>query len=118
MHSFFILCKKNTKNQKQMFIFYVSLTLYKLFGNCQVDNGGVLSDSCYFCNISVPAPAAWQGRERGCVLTEWSNAGDLRWCAVYRIFLCIPHLGFSVAPGQRANGTRGPWCQWDLWPSM
>lgn len=41
MHSFFILCKKNTKNQKQMFIFYVSLILYKLFNNCQAENSRV-----------------------------------------------------------------------------
>lgn len=45
--------KKNTKNQKQMFIFYISLTLYKLFNNCQVESKGVFLDSCYFCNVSM-----------------------------------------------------------------
>lgn len=64
MHSFFILCKKTTKNKK-MFIFYVSLTLYKLFNNCQSENKGVFSESCYFCKVCV-ARAVWQERA-GCV---------------------------------------------------
>lgn len=50
MHSFFILCK-NTKNKNQMFIFYVSLTLYKLFDSCQAEDNGVFLDSCYFCKV-------------------------------------------------------------------
>lgn len=51
-----LFCVKNkTKNKKQMFIFYVSLTLYKLFNGCQAENNGVFSDHCYFCNVSVSA---------------------------------------------------------------
>lgn len=51
-----LFCVKNkTKNKKQMFIFYVSLTLYKLFNGCQAENNGVFSDHCYFCKVSVSA---------------------------------------------------------------
>lgn len=49
MHSFFILCKKqNQKNKKQMFIFYVSLTLYKLFSGCQAENKRSILGSLLF----------------------------------------------------------------------
>lgn len=51
-----LFCVKNkTKNKKQMFIFYVSLTLYKLFNGCQAENNGVFSDHCYFCKVFVSA---------------------------------------------------------------
>lgn len=51
-----LFCVKNkTKTKKQMFIFYVSLTLYKLFNGCQAENNGVFSDHCYFCKVSASA---------------------------------------------------------------
>lgn len=52
MRRFFILCRK-TKNQKRMFIFYVSLTLCKLFDSCQAEGKGASSGSCYFCIVPV-----------------------------------------------------------------
>lgn len=74
MHSFFILCKKqNQKNKKQMFIFYVSLTLYKLFNGCQAENNGVFSDHCYFCKVSVSARTVAGEQGVFCVLTKSYN---------------------------------------------
>lgn len=65
MHSFFILCKKEKtpKAKKQMFIFYVSLALYKLFDNCQAENNGVFLESCYFCNVPVCCTCACGRRQ-------------------------------------------------------
>lgn len=57
--------------------------------------------------------SVWQERAKGvCVLTR-SFVCHQTWCTVYRIFLIIPHLAFSVAPGQRARGTHG--CQCGPW---
>ena len=127
MHSFFILCKKkNTKSKKQMFIFYVSLTLYKLLDNCQEENNGVFSDSCYFCNVSVCRTRRVAGKSKDvCALTKSLSVCSQRWCTVYRIFL-YSSLGvlsgsrpksqwdpwLSVGPPEADSGTRGS--QWDL----
>lgn len=42
-----LFCVKNTKNKKQMFIFYFSFTLYKLFDNCQRETVGILGESLF-----------------------------------------------------------------------
>lgn len=70
-----LFCVKNkTKNKKQMFIFYVSLTLYKLFNGCQAENNGVFSDHCYFCKVSMSArTVAGEQGGRVCVLTKSYN---------------------------------------------
>lgn len=107
---------KTTKTKKQMFIFYVSLNLYKLFSDCQTENNGVFSDCCYFCKVFV-CPRCVAGEQSVfCVLTKSYNVCYQRLYAVYRIFFFIPHLGYSVAPGQRVHGTLD--CQHGLWPSV
>lgn len=106
MHSFFILCKKNTKNQKQMFIFYVSLALYKLFGNCQVENKGVFSDSCYFCNVSVCRARCAAGKGVVCSPS----------CSFPEVVPCLQSLPFYSLLGV----LRGSWPKswWDPWPTV
>lgn len=89
-----------------MFIFYVSLTLYKLFGNCQAENG----EASRIVAIFVPFPADARcvaGESGGCLFSPMWSAGYQR-RVLFTVFLCIPHLGFSVAPGQRASGADGP----------
>lgn len=110
--SLFCVKKQNNQKQKnQMFIFYVSLTLCKLLSDCQEKNNGVFSDHCYFCKVSVCAHAVAESRE--CVLSPDRVMFVTRTVTVYRIFFFIPHLGFSVAPGQKAHETcgwqHGPW---------
>lgn len=69
-----LFCVKNkTKNKKQMFIFYVSLTLYKLFSGCQAENNGVFSDHCYFCTVSRVHTHCGRRAGRVCVLTKSYN---------------------------------------------
>lgn len=63
MHSLFCV-KKPPKTKNKCFIFYVSLTLYKLFGNCQAENGGAFSDSCYFCTVSGGRRPRGRGEQR------------------------------------------------------
>lgn len=99
-----------------MFIFYVSLTLYKLFGDCPAENSGVFSDTCYFCNVSVCGTRCVAGERRGCLCPHQVvcyHGGALFTESYYSSF------GVSVAPGQRASGTlgcwRGPWRRWDPW---
>lgn len=94
VHSFFILCKKTTKNKKQMFIFYVSLTLYKLFSNCQAENNGVFSDSCYFCKVSVRGTRCAAGESKGCLRPHQIVAFVTRGCALFTESSFYSSLGF------------------------
>lgn len=139
-----LFCVKNTKNQKQMFIFYVSLTLYKLFEDCQAGNNGVFSGSCYFCNVSV-CHTRVSGESKGCVcphqivcllpevvhclqnLPHYSSFGVLSgsrpksqwdpWLLAWPMALVGPWLSvWPVAFGGTTQGYwRGPWHWWDLW---
>lgn len=88
-----LFCVKKTTKNKKMFIFYISLTLYKLFDDCQAENSGVFSDSCYFCKVCV-ARAVWQERAacspggmalvtRGCVLFTESSFLFLTWVSLW-----------------------------------
>lgn len=112
-----------------MFIFYVSLTLYKLFNGCQAENNGVFSDHRYFCKVSVSARTV--AGEQGVVvfspnrimfvttgcrclqnLLFYSSFGFLSglrpkspedlWAGLW---LSVRSVAFSVAHGS----------QWDLW---
>lgn len=108
VHSFFILCKKSTKNQKQMFIFYVSLTLYKLFDNCRAENNGVFSDSCYFCNLSVCRTRCVAGESERCLCPHQ----DVR--SLPEVVPCLQNLPYYSSFGVLSGS--GPKSQWDPWP--
>lgn len=133
MHSFFILCKKKkkkkpTENQKQRFIFYVSLTLYKLFDDRQAENNGVFSDSCYFCNVSVCRTGCVAGGSEGCPCPHQVV------CLLPEVVHCLQNLPYYSSFGVQwlqAKEPAGPGaagvahgvgaargCGWHLWWSV
>lgn len=86
-----------------MFIFYISLTLYKLFNNCQVESKGVFLDSCYFCNVSMRCGRRVAGK--GVVFSP--N------CLFPEVVPCLQNLPFysslGVLRGSRPKSLWGPW---------
>lgn len=67
MHSFFILYKKTHQNPKTNVYFLCFFILYKLFDDCQAENNGAFSDSCYFCNVPVCRTCRAAGEIQGCL---------------------------------------------------
>lgn len=89
---------KNTKNKKQMFIFYVPFTLYKLFDNVS-GNNGVFWDSRYFCTAPAWPEAA--------LVPPWPAVSALspEVVHVYRIFLdSLPGYSGARPKSQCAQG--------------
>ena len=93
-----------------MFIFYVSLTLYKLFDDRQAENNGVFSDSCYFCNVSVCRTRCVAGESKGCLCPHQIV------CSLAEVVHCLQNLPYYSSFGV-LGGSR-PKSQWDLWLLM
>lgn len=75
-----------------MFIFYVSLALYKLFGECQAETNGVFLESCYFCNVARCRTRVWQETVRRPVLPRSVDVCPRGGALLTESFF-IPHLG-------------------------
>lgn len=74
-----------------------------------------------FVTLLCVAPAVWPERARVSVSSAKRIAFVTRGGVLFTESSFIPHLGFSVAPGQRARGTRGhrwdhPWLT--VWPRL
>lgn len=129
-----LFCVKNkTKTKKQMFIFYVSLTLYKLFNGCQAENNGVFSDHCYFCKVSASARTV-AGEQGVCMCVCVSSPNRIMFVTTGR--RCLQNLlfysSFGFLSSSRPKSPRDLWAglwlsvrsvafsvargsQWDLW---
>lgn len=86
-----------------MFIFYVSVALYKLFGNCQAENSGEFLESCYFCNVPV-------GRTRGCGRRQQGGVSSPGpWTFVPEVARCLQNLPLFLIWVRRGSRPKSRW---------
>lgn len=86
-----------------MFIFYVSVALYKLFGNCQAENNCEFLESCYFCNVPVCRARVCGRRQQGGV----SSPGP--WTFVPEVARCLQNLPLSLIWVRRGSRPKSRW---------